>query len=108
MGNRLKDLILGAQDEVYEPVYEPSLETLRINNVLEPLGFNHGGEFYPIEFDVDSFEWIAGYIYGIAYTDNYIAILNYSIMEYWEIHKNDSALLAMTQKAVKELEGING
>ena len=104
MANRLKDLILGTQDDVYEP----SPETLRINNVLEPLGFNHGGEFYPIEFDFNLFKWVEESTYAIAYTDTYIAILNYSIMEYWEVHKNDLEFLEMTHKAVKELKGVNG
>ena len=104
MANRLKDLILGTQNDVYEP----SPETLRINNVLEPLGFNHGGEFYPVEFDVDSFEWIEESTYAIAYTDTYIAILNYSIMEYWEVYHNNLGILKLVEKAIKELEKVNG
>ena len=90
--------------------YEPSPETLAINKVLEPLGFSHCGEFYPIEFDLDDYNWIEIGRSAIAYTDTYVAILDYSLMEYWEHAdpKLAKSALALAEKAVKDLEKVDG
>lgn len=86
----------------------PSPEPLAINKVLEPLGFSHGGDFYPVEFDCDSYKWIEIGCSAIAYTNTYIAVFNYSIMEYWEADHNNSGLVELTEKAVRDLEKVDG
>jgi hypothetical protein len=85
-------------------IYEPSEETL--NAVLEPLGFDHGGDFYPVEFPVEDYEFIEIGKCAIATANGYTAVLNYSIMEYWEASQNTIEFLEKTIKVVKELEGI--
>jgi hypothetical protein len=85
-------------------IYEPGEETL--NAVLEPLGFDHQGDFYPVEFPVEDYEFIEIGKCAIATANGYIAVLNYSIMEYWESFENSDELRDAAIKAVKELEGI--
>lgn len=72
------------------------------------LGFDHGGEFYPVEFPVEDYEFIeiGKCAIAIATANGYIAVLNYSIMEYWESFENSDELRDAAIKAVKELEGI--
>lgn len=85
---------------------EPSEETLKFNAVLEPLGFDHGGEFYPIEYSVDDYEFTEIGKSAIATSDNHILVLNYSLMEFWESFKNSDELRKLAIKAVSELEDI--
>ena len=99
---------LTAHRAMIASVSEPSPETLAINKVLEPLGFSHGGDFYPGDFDYDSYKWVEIGCSAIAYTDTWIGVLNYSIMEYWEADHNNSGLVELTEKAVKELEKVDG
>jgi hypothetical protein len=104
---------LTAHRAMITDLYEPSPETIAINKVLEPLGFSHGGNFYPVEFPFEEFEWIEIGCSAIAYTNTYIAVLNYSIVEYWEVpyleaSDNNSELIKSTVKAVKELEKVDG
>ncbi len=87
-------------------IYQPTEETLRFNAVLEPLGFNHGGEFYPVEYPVDDYEFTEIGKCAIATSDNHILVLNYSIMEFWESFKNSDELRDAAIKSVKELEGV--
>jgi hypothetical protein len=70
-----------------------------MNEELKALGFIHKGEFEPIEFDADDFNHtceIGCWIIAIQCKQNsdgcdefcqpfYIALLDYSKMEYWEI-----------------------
>jgi len=120
MANKLKEMILTFEDlfeqnqaaltahrAMIANLSEPSPETLAINKVLEPLGFSHGGDFYPVEFDCDSYKWIEIGCSAIAYTNTWIGVLNYSIMEYWEADHNNSGLVELTEKAVKKLEGVD-
>ena len=91
--------------------YEPSPETIAINKVLKPLGFSHRGDFYPIHFDPDDYKWIEIGCSMIAYTDTYVGILNFSLMEYWEHADLESPelaklALAWAEKAVREIEGV--
>lgn len=111
MSNRLKDLISGFDDQFEETqkalelhrqaiaaTYEPSDETIAFNKLLEPLGFDHQGDFYPVEFPVDEFEFTEIEKCAIATSGNYMAVLNYSIMEYWEIHQNTFEIFEMTKE----------
>lgn len=91
--------------------YEPIPEVLAVDEVLKPLGFSHGGDFYPIHFDPDDYKWIEIGCSMIAYTDTYVAILNFSLMEYWEHADLESPelaklALAWAEKAVREIEGV--
>jgi len=85
-------------------LYEPSPETLAINKKLEPLGFDHQGDFYPVEFPEEEYKWVEIGCSAIAHSETYIAVLNYSIMEYWEVRHNSIETLEMAIKAVKEME----
>lgn len=85
-------------------IYKPSAETIEFTNALEPLGFDHQGDFYPVEFPVEDYEFIEIGKCAIATANGYIAVLNYSIMEYWEIHQNTTEILEMTKKALEEME----
>jgi hypothetical protein len=87
-------------------IQEPTEETLRFNTVLEPLGFDHGGEFYAPEYSVDDYEFAEIGKCAIATSDNHILVLNYSLMEFWESFKNSDELRDDAIKAVSELEGI--
>lgn len=117
MSNKLKDAILGFQDSFEEnqkaleahrkmiaDLYEPSAETIEFNNALKPLGFDHQGDFYPVEFPVEDYEFIEIGKCAIATSNGYIAVLNYSIMEYWEIHQNTIEILEMAKSALEKME----
>ncbi len=95
---------LALHQQMIGALYVPNEETLRFDIALRPLGFDYGGDFYPVEFPVEDYEWIEIGKCAITHTGVYIAVLNYSIMEYWEIHKNSVDLLEITIEAVTELE----
>lgn len=73
-----------------------------INNILEPLGFDHQGEFYPVWFPTDDYKFIEIGKCAIALSEGYAAFLDYSIMEYWEIYQKNTELLAMTIKQISD------
>ena len=61
----------------------PDPAIIAISNVLEPLGFSYSGEFDPIEFDLEDYDWIEIGVYAIASNSDWIGVLSYSLMEYW-------------------------
>ncbi len=86
-------------------LHEPSEETLKLNALLESLGFKHKGDFYPCEFDADDFDntcEIGSFI--IATQSEYTAILFYSEMEYWNIADSSIKTVLKAIEVVSEYE----
>jgi len=92
--------------EAEEEIDEDDRARIEFNNAVESIGFDHQGEFYPIEFAPEDYEWTEIGRCMIATAENYTAILNYSLMEYWEVHHNTIEILEMAIAEVSRLEGV--
>jgi hypothetical protein len=116
MTNALKDRILNFDFEENQKalaahharlaaLYVPSDLALAVTEILKPLGFEFRGEFDPMDFDFDDYIWVEVEESAIAYTDTYIAVLNYSEMEYWELDNIESInLIETVEEAVRSWE----
>lgn len=68
---------------------------------LSSLGFKHKGDFEPIEVDADDFDNICEIgSWFVAIQKEYIALLNYSEMVYWDIAESS---IGTTLKAIEAI-----
>jgi hypothetical protein len=76
-----------------------------LHKALSNLGFKHQGDFEPIEFDADDFDniceigsWI------VAIQKEYIALLFYSEMVYWDIAESSIETILKAIEIISEYE----
>jgi len=73
----------------------------KLTEALSDLGFEYKGDFEPIGFDADDFDNICEIgSWVIAVQKEYIALLNYSEMVYWDIAESS---ITTTLKAIEAI-----